>query len=306
MKHYHYFLVLCIIAATLFSCSGQKTAQAEAEVADAGTQTYIFKDSCQHLLFSVSLELPQGTDSVSAQIRDSLIADFVRNVSLPTYGEDAPNPIPSYTGDNEDYKELVNYYGRTSYNHLLELAKSDYEERMKYLEEDTTMSIEEKKRIMSEVPQWAYDLSIKKNTDTERFVVYISQAYTYCGGAHGGMIGSGALTFNMNTGEKVKHFVKHDATMALQSMIRKGLLRYYAEAGEKMTDQELRDRLQIEGRMIPLPQQAAFPNAAGDSLTFTYGQYEIACYADGMPSFTLPVKDLMPYLTSEGKRLLVP
>ena len=69
-----------------------------------------------------------------------------------------------------------------------------------------------------------------------------------------------------------------------------------------MTEEALRERLQIEGTLIPLPAWTPYPD--GDALTFVYQQYEIACYADGMPSFTLPLEEIDPYLTPAARRLL--
>lgn len=302
MKHFFLTMTAIICMLGFNSCAGQK-ATGEGTTEDEGTQVYTFKDSCQHLIVSLSLSLPLGKDSIGMQIRDSLIADFILNVNQPVYGEDDDWGIPPYKGDNSDAQAIVDHYGREVYDYLLKLAQSDYEERMQYLKEDSTITEEEKKSIMADVPQWAYDLSITKVTDTQRFVVYQSQAYIYCGGAHGGITGTGALTFDTQTGKKIGRFVKADAASALQPLIRKGLRQYYAEYGDTITDGELSERLQIQDTMIPLPQDAEYPNATADSLIFTYGQYEIACYADGMPSFKLSVKDLMPYLTPEGKAL---
>jgi hypothetical protein len=36
---------------------------------------------------------------------------------------------------------------------------------------------------------------------------------------------------------------------------------------------------------------------------FTYQQYEIASYAEGMPSFVVPYPDIEPFLTPEAKAL---
>lgn len=295
-------MMLMTIVGIFSSCSGQKSAE-DTESEDAGTKVFCFKDSCQHLVVSLSLELPMGKDSASMQIRDSLIADFIQNVQHPGYAEE-DNVIKPYTGDYTDPQLLVDYYGKAGYEYLLKLSKSDYDDRMQYLEEDTTMTDEEKQNIMQDVPQWAYDLTVKQVSDTLGIMVYFSQVYIYCGGAHGGIGGTGALTFDKDTGNKISCFVKPDATKALQPMIRKGLRQYYAECGETISDNELTERLMMEGTIVPLPQSAVYPNTTADSLIFTYGQYEIASYADGMPSFKLAVKDLKEYLCPKGKALL--
>lgn len=288
----------------LMACSGQKATTEDSTSGDAGTKVYCFKDSCQHLNLSVSVEVPLGDDSASVQIRDSIIADFIMATSAPGYSEDGESQIKPFQGDQKDVQAVVDYYGKAAYDLLLSMAKSDYESRLSYIDEDTTMTQEDKERIRNDIPMWAFDLKIGKTTDAPDFVVYYSQTYCYYGGAHGGIIGTGAMTFAKPSGNKIQNFLNPEATAALQPLIRKGLLQYYSYVGDTITDKELSERLQIQGTIIPQPQQTPFPNAAGDSLTFTYGQYEIACYADGMPSFTLSVKELAPYLSSEAKVLL--
>lgn len=299
MKRYVGFL-LCLMGVSMFSCVGKKAVDVGVSM-DSGTKVYLYKDSCQHLALSISLEVPAGEDAMSLQIRDSLIVDLARSVEMPGIQEEGSSLVEPYEGEMSDVQNVVDYYGKAVYATLLKQALADYDERMAFLDEDTTMLEEDKKRIKNDVPQWAFDFDCKKTVDAESFTVYHSQIYCYYGGAHGGVTGTGAMTFNKATGEKITRFISPDVTKALQPLIRKGLIAYYAEYGDTITDQQLSERLQIEGTIIPQPQNAPFPNAAGDSLTFTYGQYEIACYADGMPSFRLPVKDLAPYMTSEAK-----
>lgn len=286
------------------SCAGQKTTATEEASLDAGTKSYTYADSCAHMILHFSLELPAGTDDASSQIREALIEDFIQSASQPGVSEDGKSQIKRFDGDVNDPQALVDYYGKAGYELLLGMAKSDYEDRMSYLNADTTMSEEDREMIKKDIPQWAFDLTVSKQTDTLSYIIYDSQSYCYYGGAHGGISGTGAMTFDKTTGAKISRFLKSDATKALQPLIRKGLLQYYKEAGDPMTDSQLSERLQIEGTIIPQPQRTPFPNAKGDSLIFTYGQYEIACYADGMPSFSLSVEELAPYLTDEAKELL--
>lgn len=301
MKKIISFLIFPLL---LLSCAGQKTSSVDDSVEDAGTKIYSYADSCKHLIVSLSLELPLGKDSASLQIRDSLIANFIQTTQNSGYEEEGTNAVKSFDGDKDNPQELVDYYGKEVYNHLLTLAKSDYDQRIQYLQEDTTMSEEDRHNIMEEVPMWAFDLKVHKSTDNPNFVVYNSLAYVYYGGAHGGVVGSGDLTFDKSSGEMICRFINPDAAPKMQSLLRKGLLNYYAEAGDTINDQQLSERLQILDTIVPLPQCAACPNAKGDSLIFTYGQYEIACYADGMPSFRIAVKDLKSFLTPQAKALL--
>ena len=284
------------------SCAGNKATEGES-MNDADS-IFCFKDSCDHLAMSISLQLPMGTDSISMQICDSLVAEFIRSISNSEYSGEADSIIPPCEYKRDDIQSLVDYYGHATYQRLLKMAMSDYNDRMSYLNEDTTMSAEEREQIKADIPQWTFDLAIKKAIDAPSFVIYNSQTYCYYGGAHGGVIGTGPITFSKANGSKIEHFLRDDAALALQPLIRNGLLQYYSESGDTITDSQLSERLQIEGSVIPLPHHAPYLNATADSLVFTYAQYEIAAYADGMPSFILPVKALSDFLTPELRTLL--
>lgn len=280
--------IIAALALLLMACTQGKTNE-------QGTTVYHYADSCELLKLSLSLELPNGNDDASLQIRDSLIAEFIRMSESNDMEETTIQPMETMP---EDPQLLVDYYGKAAFFRLHQLALNDDEQRKAYLAENGTDD-------PFGTQQWETTLTISKTTETARFVVYNAEAYVYYGGAHGGITGTGAITFDHNTGHKIARFLRPDAVEALQPMIRQGLLSYYISCGEEsISEADLDQRLQIEGTLIPLPIRAAVPNATGDSLTLVYNQYEIACYADGMPTISLAVKDLVPYLTDEAKALL--
>lgn len=270
---------------------------------DGPTQTYTYADSCEHLLVSLSLELPTGLDSASCVVRDALLADFVRSVTEPIYSDDNNKGISPI--DSHNPQDIIEHYGREIYRRLLSMAQSDYNDRIAYLDSDTTMTEEERDRIRAEVPQWNYTFTTQRTDVASSYIVYDSQIYCYYGGAHGGVTGTGPMTFDLHTGHKIEHFFRPDVAIAMQPLLRRGLQLYYSWNGETISDAELNEHLQIEGSLIPLPQHTPCPNHTGDSLTLTYGQYEIACYADGMPSFKVAVKDVASFLTPEAQKLLI-
>lgn len=288
------------LAMLLASCvGGSKTSE------EGLTETFCYADSCPHLTMSLSLELPVGSDSAALRISDTLVAEFVRGViHQGCYDMDDTIQIPPYRYKRDDVQALVDHYGRATYEHMLKLAMEDYKSRMDYLAEDTTMTPEERERISSDIPQWALDYVLQRITDTPTFAVYDAQEYCYFGGAHGGVVGAGPITFDKTTGRRVSQFLREDAKDSLQPIIRKGLQQYYRESGDTLGDSGLMERLMLLDDEIPLPQHALKPNATADSLTFSYGAYEIVCYADGMPAFTVSVQELAPFLTPEAKALL--
>lgn len=57
----------------------------------------------------------------------------------------------------------------------------------------------------------------------------------------------------------------------------------------------------IENGIIPLPKNGVYLSSEG--VVFIYGQYEIAPYALGMPTFTVPYKEIGKFLSPEARRL---
>ena len=55
--------------------------------------------------------------------------------------------------------------------------------------------------------------------------------------------------------------------------------------------------------IIPLPKQYE-PYPSADGIVFTYAQYEIACYAAGMPTFTIPYSDVQPFLSEDFLKII--
>ena len=182
------------------------------------------------------------------------------------------------------------------------LSQEDYDERVESIEENDGLSDEERAEILAEMPGWGYSFSLKKDRETERYVVFLSEDYVYMGGAHGGVVGRGPLTFDKKDGHQVEEFFEPSSLEAMQPLLRKGLVDYFAENDYEVTPEGLDDILMLDAGFVPFPAWAPFPSDKG--MVFTYQQYEIAAYAAGMPNFTLPYEDVLPYLTPEAKALL--
>ena len=255
------------------------------------TEVRDYADSTAHSYLTIHAELPVPASSASKEIRSELIDVLDRQLSHITFGEEE-RFFPKYEGDENDTDALLGYYKDQTLALIGRLSQEDADERERYLEED----------ILPEMPSWGFDFTLKKVADTLGYVVFMSQNYIYMGGAHGGITGEGYLTFDRKSGRRVDPMLDPACTDSIQSLLEKGLLDYYGEYGETMTSEALRERLQIEGELIPLPSWTPYPSAEG--INFIYQQYEIACYADGMPSFTIPYQDIKPFLAPEARELL--
>ncbi|MBQ9713332.1 MAG: DUF3298 domain-containing protein, partial [Bacteroidales bacterium] len=160
----------------------------------------------------------------------------------------------------------------------------------------------QKADILANFPAWEYDYSFKKIDESDRYVVFYSQYYIYQGGAHGGITGAGGLTFDKKDGHLVETFFDSSSTSEMQPVLIKGLIQYYKDMDIEMSQEDLLSSLHIENGIIPLPVWQPYPTK--DGLLFIYQQYEIASYAEGMPSFVLPFAEVAPYLTPDAKAVL--
>ena len=304
-------LLFLITAVSLsFASCGNKnaeTAELENEFAyPLEIENYTFSDSSKYANISIKAVLPVAKDSVSQVIRDSLV-NIIGN-SIRSYQgsqmEDTKPLIAKYNGDEKDAKSMFDYYSKEVSKMLNSQAKDDYDERVKYWEEDTTLTEEQRKEFKESVTPWDYSMDVTKTSEDSTFVVFNDTEYAYIGGAHGGVFGWGGITFRISDGSIVKDFLKDNVTKDIQPLLKKGLKEYFNEnADEKITtDQQLLEQLMLPEEskgLIPLPAWTPFPDEKGKGLVFTYQQYEIACYAVGMPSFVLSWEELKPFLRED-------
>ena len=304
-------LLFLITAVSLsFASCGNKNAET-AEIEDAFAypleiENYTFSDSSKYANISIKAVLPVAKDSVSQVIRDSLV-NIIGN-SIRSYQgsqmEDTKPLIAKYNGDEKDAKSMLDYYSKAVSKLLNSQAKEDYDERVKYWDEDTTLTEEQRKEFKEGITPWDYSMDVTKTSEDSTFVVFNDTEYAYIGGAHGGVFGWGGITFRFSDGSIVKDFLKDNAVKDMQPLLKKGLKEYFNEnADEKIkTDQQLMEQLMLPEEskgLIPLPAWTPSPDEKGKGLVFTYQQYEIACYAVGMPSFVLTWEELKPFLRED-------
>ena len=295
MKTVRKFLAvgLAIVAAVACRPSGGK---------DVKTELREYEDSTAHADLSIKAELPvPGQGAVSERIRMALVEVMDEQLShLGTYEEN--RLFPAFDGRADDTDALMEYYRGKALEALGKQAQEDYDERVASIEENDGLTDEERAEILSDMPGWEYDFSLLKNRETDRYVVFLSEDYVYLGGAHGGIIGRGGLTFDKKEGLLVERFLDPACLDAIQPLLRKGLTDYFKDGDMEITPEELDNVLFLESGTIPFPAWTPFPGENG--LVFTYQQYEIAAYAAGMPNFTIPYDEILPYLTPEAKLLI--
>lgn len=296
MKRIHTMLIALMGLVIIALCSAcDKTCEQGLK-----TETVTMADSAKYAYLTMKVELPMGSDAVSQAIRQQLITILGERLTHVTSFEGEQFYAP-FTGNTNNAEEMMGYYCKNTMSLLDSLATSDANDRIRYIMEDEELSEEEKANRIAEIPGWEYEYRLELVADTTNYIVFLSQDYLYMGGAHGGVGGDGDLTFDKETGKLVKEFLNPACVADIQPLLIEGLLSYFAVEDEQITEDELFDILQIEGRQIPLPSFAPYPTK--DGLVFVYQQYEIASYAVGMPSFTVAYDKLLPYLTPEARKV---
>lgn len=289
---------LCIMKSKIFNVLGGisvKTAAAVCMIAAAAcnnqgksfkTETFTASDTTSRTSFTMKAELPTGKDAASANIRKELVGVMDSQLAFICSFE-GDRVFPAFEGEGSN-EAVFNYYKENAAKQLRDLAGEDAAERAEYFD--------------GEIPGWEYDFSLTKTADTLGYVVFQDLDYIYTGGAHGGMTGQGSMTFDRESGERIK-ILKDDVADAMQPLLVKGLISYFGEYDVQMTEDNLMEHLMLwESTQIPLPGWDPCPSA--DGLVFTYQQYEIASYADGMPSFTVPYEEIRPFLSEEALKAL--
>ena len=270
---------------------------------DVKTETLDYEDSTAHSRLEIKAELPKpGQGAAVDRIRAALIEVMDGQLShIGTYEEE--RQFPAFEGNADETEKLLEYYRGKALETIGKLSQEDYDERVASIEENDGLTDAEREEILSGMPGWEYDFSLLKNRETDRYVVFLSEDYVYLGGAHGGIVGRGGLTFDKKDGLLVDKFIDPSSLDAIQPLLRKGLTDYFADGEVEITSEELDDMLFLESAgIIPFPAWTPFPTE--DGLVFTYQQYEIAAYAAGMPNFIISYDDVLPFLTPEAKTLL--
>ena len=262
------------------------------------TEKCQFSDEGPHVRLSIEAELPVAETEGATVMRQTLVDLMDRALTNIGFGEER-RAFPRFDGDIDDARALGAYYGGKAFADLAAKAQADVDERTAYIQENDGLTDEERAHALAELPGWEYDYKLKKVYETERIVVFDAVDYIYLGGAHGGVGGDGALTFDKESGMRVRDFFVPDAAVQMQDLLQRGLQEYFAEASDEPLS-SLEDFLMLDGKQIPLPQWAPMPMK--DGLVLTYQQYEIAAYAAGMPSFTLTYEEVEPFLLPETKK----
>lgn len=303
MKKVFYSLcMLLMLAATITSCSAPKQERAT-------TQSFEYIDTLDRVLVTINVEMPQGSDPASATMRENIHDELYNKVRAAILRGDEGG-VKRYEGDLSDCQALIDFYGNELKEELTALRTDEMEE-FKFCgtpelnEQLNSASSDYDEEEEDTYPMYSCDIDIAQQHDSilgdsVKYVIYTCESYVYYGGPHGGYDVT-YLTLDKSNGF-LMDFVPQSAEAALQPLIKKGLVKYFNGNDAGVTEANLKDCLLIDSDTIPLPVTTPCPTP--DGLFFVYAQYEIAPYAAGTPSFTIPYKDILPYLNEDAKALL--
>lgn len=291
MKNYRFLTtVLVMSAVVLTGCNKKQAATAQTVATDTTTvaaptvqtpanelTTKIIAKSQKNQTgaYDLTIDFPVSGNATLV----NAIREYISESLGSTYGGGEDDTKQgSYSGDLADGDKMADYY--------FDLKVKEFQ----------AMYNEMKQVGMPEIPELASSTKITKDYETDKVVTFLFKSYENAGGAHGGSVGSG-MSFRKSDGRRIG-WELFTAT-GMQSVIRNGLKEYF----EVKTDEELEGCLTLNDTFfIPMP--VTPPLFGKDGIIVTYQQYEIAAYAAGMPSFTIPYDKAKGMMNQTGKNLL--
>lgn len=260
--------LLLAVAANLLILAGCKTQAPESAALQMDTAVYA--DSTATHICRVSIEYP-------ANANDHLKQNFGEYVS-ESLGD-------AYAGSVLQPDSMALYYGTTMKDSLESMSK-------------------ELRSLGSTAFQLSSDVKFTKVYETPQLVSFERDAYSFSGGAHGSHSVTG-ITFRKSDGRRFgTDMLINTAEGAFAELIKNGLKGYFSRNGQKVaTDDDLNNcLLGVHAYDLPLPQFPPYLTQKG--VTFVYQQYEIAPYAAGIPTFTIPYDKIKPYLSRAVRNAL--
>ena len=276
------FCVLCVLCAVLMGCNEKKV---NGTVSDNGDSTAVVIETVADSLLTKQYSKKQnnaaGDYSVMVQFpvandENAILVHSIRECMSEQMGG-------SYEGNLENPEAMLDFYLKD----IIKTFKNDYGAG----ETETPMSLMDHRRIT-------------KTYENDRLVTWLFHEECYMGGAHGSVMNFGQ-TFRKSDGRRIGwEIFLNPYNEELQKLLRQGLIEYFSENGERISEEQLSEYLQGEATQYNIPLPQCMPIFEKDGVCFLYNQYEIAAYAAGMPQFVVPYKKLKPLMNVTGRQLI--
>jgi hypothetical protein len=143
------------------------------------------------------------------------------------------------------------------------------------------------------------DIKITKLHETDRYVSYLYTQEGFAGGAHGWYLMEGQ-TFRKSDGRRIDYDIFRAESMdELTDLVKDNIFSQYFDSDKE----QMENALTMENNdYFPLPVNG--PIFREDGVEFVYQQYEISCYAAGMPACVISYDLLEPFMTQAGRWLI--
>lgn len=262
-----YLMALFAAAVVTFGCNRQP-----APDGDADTDT--IAEAMPH---EISYPTYSGGDSCKAYVvrisltlpecEDNAVVESIRSQLLYMMGASSAATDP---------QALVNRQVQQKKIELNEMSDELTSNMMEYADEEEYF------------PQLYHSLELAHMSTNSCFMTFVLHGYDYGGGAHGGS-GLSYLVFDMSTGKQISEKDITTNKSAITNLLRTTALREYKRNNPEFEVFEV-DNITANGNFFITP----------DSLVYQYGEYEIAAYCYGRPTFRLNKKDVKPYINPES------
>lgn len=239
---------------------------------------------------NIRIGFPNGDDNI-AETTKQFIARELASICLPNNSDEADEKVlrefPIYRRSVSDGSQMVDYYGDNIMRYLQSARKELEAERIQ----------------KNEMPILSQQIRIDTDEITPSYITYYVTGDNYLGGAHHTCTYY-CRNISRKTNKIVDSVVDTTRVQGMQPLLRENVLRCLKASGvDAVTDTTLKDFLILpDDEQILLPIHE--PWLEHGCVKFVYQPYEIASYAVGSIIFSVPVKEMMPYLTEEARELL--
>lgn len=229
-------------------------------------KTYKFSETDRMAHVDISVEYPVKGET---KLVDAIRTHIANHVELE-----------SDEVELSDGQGVIDYYGKNLMNEMRSLA-SDYEGD-------------------DYVTEVYHNWTFTKLCETDEFVTFMGETELYEGGIHGVGYQAGITFFQKDGKQFTSDMLRNTDGSDFQKLLREGLRQYF----EVETDEQLSEELITVEDVNHIPMPSADPYITKEGIQFIYQPYEISYYAAGLPTVTIPLGKMQPFLTKKAKELL--
>lgn len=233
-----------------------------------------------------------GTDTISYTIDTSLV-DYFHCGQTDSCAVQADIIYIKYAGSNKTFEDsLHKIIALDTIVSTVKSIKHDFDDALEEYKKDSNMF---------QPMNWDYSSSFAVEYNKHNIFSFSEATEGYTGGAHGF---AHVLYYNLDatTGKKIT--LDDIFKEGYKEPIRKIGEKHFKEEQEIPANQTVEDAGYFDGFLGEGKKNSFELNdnflISEDGLFFIYNQYEVCCYAQGMPSLTIPIDDIKHLIKPKG------